>query len=271
MSIDIPEFREEPIDRQELAPTPLLPPAIEDLQSYFFNQQSPLQSPRVAPLPDTPVSHSGSPFVTSAEAGYPTPPLSAKGSIASIGVIRSSTAFHTALDGRFVPCEEPDAWAVTLGHNNFHISPEPYIPESCDLDSRHRLLEDWQSARREYIRHAAHVCEHHGPTSRIYELTEEKWTDIDSKWRANFECVNAAAEINGEDYALQPLPDMHALSKLPSPSLVDPQAPDKFPTVDDADIVGPMIQYERVQHKPAKRGFLKIFTDPAWILQGYRK
>ena len=34
------------------------------------------------------------------------------------------------------------------------------------------------------------VEEHSGPTSQIYQLTQEKWTEIDAEWKANVnECV----------------------------------------------------------------------------------
>ena len=142
--------------------------------------------------------------------------------------------------------------------------PEPYIPEICDRKSCNRLLDDWETARIEYMRQAARVSEHYGPTSRTYTLTEQKWSEIDIEWRNNLEEANAEAEARGEEPALQSLATTKPLGKMPS--LTDPQQPDKFPA-NDGDIVGPMVQYSKIERRPSRKAaFLRIFTDPASLL-----
>lgn len=158
---------------------------------------------------------------------------------------------------------ETDPWAIKLGHANFHIKPEPYLPEVCDAQSCKQLLDDWETARVEYMRQAVHISEHYGVTSQTYKLTEQKWAEIDAVWRANHEIANAEAQVSADNTFYQPLAETQAVSKMPS--LEDPKQPSKFPKVEEADIVGPMVQYAKIQHRrtPSKKpSFLKIFTDP---------
>lgn len=174
--------------------------------------------------------------------------------------------------------EESDPWALKLGHANFHISPEPYMPDVFDYRACNRLREDWQAARQEYMLQAARIGEHYGPTSHTYKLTEQKWTEIDGQWRAYHERVNAVARPGPDDKAGEDRPEMHSrrvqplaettpLSKIPT--LNDPQRSGKFPAIEDKDIVGPMVQYAKfgAQRRPSKKTtFLKLFTDPASLL-----
>ena len=164
--------------------------------------------------------------------------------------------------------EETDPWAIKLGHANFHILPQPYFPEICDQKSCNRLLEDWETARVEYMRQAAHVSEHYGPTSQTYKHTQQKWAEIDIRWRNNLEQANAMAQASGEEPTLQSLAETEPLSKLPS--FNDPRQSAKFPTVEDAEIVGPMVRYAKIPQRPSskKASFLKLFTDPASLLGG---
>lgn len=162
---------------------------------------------------------------------------------------------------------EADYWAIKLGHANFHIKPEPYLPDVSNMQTCKRLLDDWESARVEYMRVTSRVSEHYGPTSQTYKLTEQKWAEIDDQWRSNLEQANAEAEANGEVTTFQTLAETQPLSKMPS--LNDPQRPSKFPAVAEADIVGPMVQYAKVQRRPAKKPtLLKLFTDPSSLLGG---
>ncbi|WPH01076.1 Hypothetical protein R9X50_00391100 [Acrodontium crateriforme] len=267
LEISIPEREslEEPIDRQELASTPLLPPMMLNHLSHSSEElQSPLQSPSIADhsMACTPIS---TPVLPSCL----TPPLSAKPSTASINQIRSN---HTAMLSTDISplsiSDEYDPWAIKLGHANFHIYPEPYYPEVCNQQTCMRLRDDWEDATREYMRQAVRVGEHYGPTSHTYKLTEQKWGEIDAQWRANHERANAEAQASGDATATtsQALPETQPLSKMPS--LNDPQKPAKFPRIDDADIVGPMVQYAtKVPRQPSKRSvFLRIFTDPSSLL-----
>lgn len=156
---------------------------------------------------------------------------------------------------------------MKLGHANFHITPEPYYPLICDLYGCKRLLDDWESARAEFMRQAARISEHYGPTSQIYKFTEQKWSEIDALWRAYHERANTEAGVSADTTLYQPLAETQALSKIPS--LNDPQQPSKFLQVSDADIVGPMVKYTKIQQQPTRKGaFLKLFTDPASLLGG---
>lgn len=161
--------------------------------------------------------------------------------------------------------EEIDPWAHKLGHANFHIEPQPYMPEISTLQTCNRLLDDWESARIEFMKQAARISEHYGPTSQTYKFTEQKWAQIDAQWRAYHKQANAEAEASGEATHFQTLAETQLVSRLPS--LNDPQQPAKFPKIEDADIVGPMVQYAKIHRLPSKRqNFLRIFTDPTSLL-----
>lgn len=270
MKVMIPAPTEDPIDRQELASTPLLPPMMAEHLSRSMEElqmQSPLQSPKVAE-PGVTSSLMGTPTMTPTQGGMPTPPLSSKPSVSSFQVARSALALHPSSE---IPpmaiSEETDEWAIKLGHANFHIQPEPYLPEDCDLQACKRLLDDWEAARMEYMRQAARISEHYGPTSQTYKFTEQKWAEIDSQWRSYHEKANAEAGASTDDTYYQPLAETQPLSKMPS--LNDPQQPSKFLNIEEADIVGPMVKYAKIQRRPSRRpAFLKLFTDPASLLGG---
>lgn len=262
MDISIPEAQEDSSERQELATTPLLPPM---MASYFTDSQEALQSPLTSPTvasPSVVASMVNTPVSSPIAHGFPTPPLSTKASTASLNM-RSS---HTLPPASEIPpltiAEETDHWAIKLGHANFNIYPEPYLPEVCNAQQCRQLRDDWELARVEYMRQAARVSENYGVTSHIYKLTEQKWAEIDGIWRANHELAVAEAQASGEDTVFQPLAETKTLKKMPS--LQDPKQPSKFPAIEEADIVGPMVQYAKIQHRrqPSKKSsFLKIFTD----------
>lgn len=260
---------EEPIDRKALASTPLLPtPMIERRGSDNDEIQSPLQSPTVA---DSPVfcfagtSSASTPVLGS----HSSPPLSTKPSIASFGGLQSSQVLSSPEKSSAAVSSLEDKWAARLGHANFVVYPTPYMPAYCDATSCKHLVEEWEEARKQYINQAARTSEHYGQTSQIYKLTEKKWTEIDALWRANHEAaVEQAKKLEkprGEspheverDY--QPLAEPAPLSKLPS--LNDPDNTGKFPKLDEADIVGPMVQYAQITTQASKRtAVLKFFKD----------
>lgn len=229
----------ESIDRDALVSTPLLPPMMaDDAMGGNEDLQSPLQSPSVADqgqlssIVNTPI---GTPKHHS---GMPTPPLSARPSYASM---------HQSRPGYMVPSSEippimiagpNDEWADKLGHANFTIHPEPYLPQTYDEDSRRHLFEDWETARRNYTRHQVRTGEHYGVTSKTYMLTEMKWSGIDASWKRNYDAfVAKGGEMAGAtapEAASEPAP----LAKMPS--ITDPRSEGKFPKLGDEDIVGPM-------------------------------
>lgn len=254
----VQESEQDPIERQELSATPLLPPVLAELRSQEEDgPQSPLQSPSIA-SPSATESTFSSPVTSPVTQSIRSPPLSAKPSFASIGTGLSKYAAHSSPD---VPhlrmSEEIDEWAIKLGHANFHIVPEPYIPMTCDSQSCNRLLGDWKAAQVEYLRQAARISEHYGPTSRTYKLACQKWEEIEAQWQLYFSEAHRKAEASGETLNLEPLQEAQSFT-----------IPDKFPNIDDADIVGPMVQYAKVQQSPPKKStLLRLFTDPASILR----
>ncbi|KAK5164998.1 hypothetical protein LTR04_001561 [Oleoguttula sp. CCFEE 6159] len=248
---------EEPIDRKALASTPLLPPTMTDLisgQEQFI--QSPLQSPTIADpnatfsLVNTPVGTPHFPAVT-------TPPLSSK---------PSTSSFHMHQSGNLMPSSEipslminkpNDPWAIKLGHANFTIAPEPYLPSTWDEDARGRLLSDWEQARFNFSKHSVRTSEHYGPTSVTFKLTEEKWAEINAQWKANFDVVSHAVVGNSHNL-IREGPVEPALIRLPS--LNDPKSEGKFPKLGDEDIVGPMVQIaSQIQSRPSKRATIRRF------------
>lgn len=200
--------------------------------------------------------------------GMPSPPLSSHPSIASLHGNRSGHALHPTSETPSVAiAEESDPWAEKLGHANFHIRPEPYCPEVFTIQTCNQLLNDWETARKDYMRQAKHIGENYGPTSQICKYTEEKWREIDARWRAHHERAMKGAAASGEVELYQrTLAETPALSKMPS--LNDPENPGKFPKIEDEDIVGPMVKFTTgVQRFPSKRpAFLKLLTDPASLL-----
>ena len=263
--IDVPgRDVEDPVAERELASTPLLPPMMESNGGVQRNKvHSPLQSPTIADAGDGTFAHT---LKSTPNLPYiPTPPLSTKASIASFHRSGSDPS-GLALDIPPMPLsDDNDPWAARLGHANFHITPEPYFPDHCNAKSCKQLLDDWEAARMDYMRQAAPISEHYGPTSRTFKLTERKWAEIDAVWRANHELATARTSGPSESPVYHPLAETAPLPKMPT--LNDPEQPSKFPKIDDSDIVGPMVQYARVQRQPSRKpSFLRLFTDPASLL-----
>lgn len=229
--------------------------------------QSPLPSPTVAQwnLSDSVLEQRSS---LAQSPGMPTPPLSTKNSIASIP--RRRSGHPTAEIPPLSISGDYDPWADKLGHANFHIQPEPYTPEVCDSQSCRKLLDDWESARRQYMRQAAGISQNYGPTSQTYHFAQEKWTQIDARWRSIHEWANAEAEASGDSPLFQSLAHTQAVPEMPTLDVNDPQS--KFPAMREDEMVGPMVQYAKPQRRPSKRpNLLRIFTDPGSVLSGFRR
>merc|ERR1712093_94392 len=157
-----------------------------------ISMQSPLQSPSVAEAHD-PFSGSVTPIdaiATPQLPGMPSPPLSTKPSISSFHRSTVSRPGHLVPSSEIPPiviADPNDEWANKLGHANFTIYPEPYIPESFDLEACRQLRANWDLARCNYTKHLVRTGEHYGVTSKTYKLTEQKWAAIDAAWRNNNE------------------------------------------------------------------------------------
>ncbi|KAH7009174.1 hypothetical protein B0J12DRAFT_752219 [Macrophomina phaseolina] len=197
----------EPIDREALASTPLLPPLIVDKRPPESTWQSPLQSP---PVVDSCAAFAaissalGIPVASSVQ----TPTSSIRRSLASF---RYSGPNHVLLYSDIPPMTDYDdkhnKWSINLGHANFTISPEPYVPEVCDAAACRELFARWEQARRNYTKHQVRTREHFGVTSETYKLTEQKWSEIDAQWKR---CHDMAVAHAAEAIRTWPCADLAA-------------------------------------------------------------
>lgn len=272
--IDIEKANRSSGEHEEgFATTPLLPPLMMDASANTkqVQLQSPLQSPSVAEAND-PFSGSVTPIdgiTTPQIPGMPSPPLSNKPSISS---------FHRVnRPGHLVPSSEippiviadlNDEWADKLGHANFNIYPEPYVPETFDLEACRQLRSNWDLARCNYTKHLVRTGEHYGVTSKTYKLTEAKWASVDATWRRNNELTITKTVESGPDAfatlkhtTLGDASNNNIMTKIPS--LNDPRSGGKFPQLGDEDIVGPMVQVAaQLQRTPTKKAKLfKFFAE----------
>lgn len=239
--IDQSEPRQEHEEDQRQATTPLLPPTMLNLRRTDSPIQSPLQSPSIAP---TNYCHTGTISYDGQNFSHlPSPPLSNQPSLASIPRGRSLTATHDIPTLQQLS-ERLDPWTIKLGHADFSIHPEPYRPESFDLDSFREFRENWAQARKQYTQHLARTIENYGETSKVYKLTEEKWSAIDQEWKKYDNQVSAALSPQ-----LQRLSDGPATPDSPSSLLERPvtrvtvphmDKSGKFPEIGDTDIIGPL-------------------------------
>lgn len=251
---------EEPIDREMLASTPLLPPMVTALlQTDDGPLQSPLQSPTVAESSGH-FSMVSSPTHTPQLRAIPSPPLSTKPSIASFHRTRTGTLPPSDVPPLFIT-DPNDEWSIKLGHANFTIFPKPYLPGHFNADTYHRLVADWEEARINYFKHQHRTLEHYGPNSKTFKLTEQKWAEIDAQWRRNKDWT-AAEAAKTSDEALQPTPAEPATT-LPMPLVHDIKGDGKFPMLGDEGIVGPMKQEApRMQLVPVRRNvFVKLIDN----------
>ena len=255
-------------DLDAKASTPLLPPIMAQFPCHVPDVpfQSPLQSPTVAQSPTFGDHDSivNSPVQGSYLPGLPSPPLSTKPSVSSFHRQRGLSQISPSSDiPSMLLSVREDEWSNQLGHANFTIQPEPYLPDRFNVDACKRLRSDWDLARCNYMKHLMRTGEHYGATSKIYRLTEEKWAGIDTLWKRNSELVLCRTANNGFEAELslshssvaEPTP----LMKLPS--LNGPRSEGKFPKLGDEDIVGPMEQIasQLQQRRPSRKaGFLKF-------------
>ncbi len=260
-------------DPDNLATTPLLPPLMVAFPPLVADVpvQSPLQSPTVADARSS-FLMGNSPTDNSPVAGLPSPPLSSRPSVSSFQrqkVVQPtpSSELHPMVVGG-----PTDEWTNKLGHANFIIYPQPYVPDVVDSEACHQMRADWDTARCNYMKHLVRTGEHYGVTSKIYKLTEEKWADVDLQWKRNSELLVAkAGEGDGpaltvSQSSIEPAP----LVKMPS--LNDPRSDGKFPKLGDEDIVGPMVQIaSQFQRRPSRKAaFFKFLRGvlPTGVISG---
>lgn len=255
-------------DDTQQATTPLLPPFMGDESTSVIASrvQSPLQSPSVADVSETAQYGVASLPGLTGVTGVPSPPLSSKPSVASISRPRASTVRTVSGDAPpFMLSDPNDEWANKLGHANFTIQPEPYVPATCDIDSFHQLRADWDIARCNFAKHLVRTGEHYGVTSNIYKLTGEKWEAINREWKIQHEAMlNQLGSIDGVALTLTQA-NMNPCEQVRIPRLHDNA---KFPEMGDEDIVGPMTVAPATEiagfcrtRSVKKRNFFKFFQD----------
>ncbi|KAI9923654.1 hypothetical protein ASPWEDRAFT_170240 [Aspergillus wentii DTO 134E9] len=238
------------------ATTPLLPPFMGDgpMSVVASRVHSPLQSPSVAD-----VSDDGYPPDSRWMA--PSPPLSSKPSVASFNRPRASTVRTVSVEPPpFLLSDPNDEWANKLGHANFNIQPEPYVPEVYDLESFRQLRADWDMAQCNFAKHLVRTGEHYGVTSNIYKFTEEKWESINREWRHHHEAMVSELEANQGPVLSLTKSNLDPCEQIKIPRIHD----EKFPELGDGEIVGPMKIAPATglcRRQSLKRNFLKFFQD----------
>ncbi|CAG8925259.1 unnamed protein product [Penicillium salamii] len=240
-------------DSEAQATTPLLPPFMgDDPTSVVASRvQSPLQSPSVADVSENHYNVTSDPRFMGI---LPSPPLSSKPSIASFNRPRASTVRTVSGDVTpFVLSDPNDEWANKLGHANFTITPEPYMPVVYDMDHFQQLRADWDIARCNFAKHLVRTGEHYGVTSYIYKLTVEKWESINAEWQKQYDSL--LNQLGGDGVALT-LTQSHPC-QVRVPRLHE----DKFPEMGDEDIVGPMTVAGCRAKSEKKRNFFRFFQD----------
>jgi hypothetical protein len=263
---DIPRpVESEPVDRKTFASTPLLPPMMASQVAEEEETQSPLQSPSTAD-PDKTLSmvSIASPVSTPQLRGFSglsLPSLSTKPSISSFHRMRTSTMTSTMPSPSItdVPplfiADPMDEWSIKLGHANFTISPEPYVPEVFNFQTCRQLFADWELARANYFRHKHRTIEHYGGNSKTFKLTEQKWAEIDAQWRRNKEYTTSQAGYRSTDSI--PITPTEPATLTMVPTLNDPRCPGKFPKLGDQDIVGQMVQVAPLPQQGKIISFIK--------------
>ena len=275
------EEEDEDIDHLPKPTTPLLPPIMTQLPSDIREvpYQSPLQSPSVAD-PEA-CSVLNSPLPTPRIAGLPSPPLSSKPSRSSFHPQRGLGPISPSADiPAMMISETDDQWADQLGHANFTIQPEPYLAQDTTLMACKQLRTDWECARANYAKHLSCTGEHYGSTSKIYRLTEEKWSEVDATWKRNVEISfsripaltawsNESAVSNAPAKADPASENYTPLAKVPSPDVIltspmsdckfPPLGEGKFPALGDEGIVGPMevVAPQEPHRRKRKLGFFR--------------
>ena len=201
----------------------------------------------------------------------PSPRLSTKPSNSSFHRNNNNRPGHLIPSSEIPPiliADANDEWANKLGHANFTVYPEPYMPECFDVEACRQLRANWDLARCNYTKHLVRTGEHYGVTSKTYKLTEEKWAAVDATWRKNNDTtINNTVESGSDAFAtlkhttLGDGGNNNIMTKIPS--LNDPRSGGKFPQLGDEDIVGPMVQVAaQLQRSPSKKAkIFKFFAE----------
>ncbi|EEH08855.1 conserved hypothetical protein [Histoplasma capsulatum G186AR] len=232
--IDVDMANRQSMEREPNATTPLLPPLMVNLPNGddISPAQSPLQSPSVADRANRNTIDPSRPTC------LPSPPLSKQPSVSSMnGQLAGAKCPAPYLSPVAMP-DTDDEWSDKLGHANFTIRPEPYLPAARTVEAFDEHWNNWELARYNYAKHLTRISEHYGATSNIYRLTEEKWDSVEARWRENHnQLVTSLEDGKGNPVSLLHKPDIHPVEAIKIPHLDDKS---KFPDRGDEDIVGPM-------------------------------
>lgn len=241
--------------------TPLLPPVMKDLP-HLDNEatiNSPLQSPSVANDGLDSLSGRTSTGAQTTPETLPSSFASAHPSLSSISRQIALARTHAPESAPIIMSDSNDVWSSKLGHANFTIQPEPYLPEVSSLETFEEHRTNWELARCNYAKHLVRTGEHYGITSSIYKLTQEKWESVNKQWKRNHDHLIAHLQDScGNHLSLDPSDVTHPDEDIKIPGLHDKG---KFPDLGDEDIVGPMLVEQRPasEDRPiSKRGFLKF-------------
>ena len=156
-----------------------------------------------------------------------------------------------------------DKWATLLGHQDFTILPEPYVPRVHNSHSVKLLVECWQRARDNYAKHRVRTAESFSVTSRYFLMAEMKWTEVEAEWRTNYELVKSRAKAISQELVPHALPRPE--SCIYQPSLGYQTSQGKFPNRGDEDIVGPMLQYTRSSEMTSRKGAFGTKMMLRWL------
>lgn len=116
---------------------------------------------------------------------------------------KTFTRIGSKLDDSWTRTEED--WAQELGQANFTITPSPYLPYCKTLSTADKFWSDLQQAKDSFERYQAEVHENYGATSRVYQLTREKWSEVDKQWikYANQVTLETGTTLNGSGQSVE--------------------------------------------------------------------
>jgi hypothetical protein len=173
---------------------------------------------------------------------------------------------RTTISGEGAPplvlTEGDDEWSAKLGHANFTIQPESYIPETSDAMAFRKFRDDWDLARTNYAKHLVRTGEHYGETSMIYHFTKQKWECIEQEWKTNLEFIVTNDDKFGAILGLTKS-NISPAEDMKIPRIHDNK---KFPELGDQDIVGPMSVGPAIHSvirckSPRRRNVFRFFQD----------
>ncbi|CAD6505888.1 BgTH12-06820 [Blumeria graminis f. sp. triticale] len=245
--------------RAEATSTPLLPPLMNDAPANFITHTTQLSLQHAPPH--------GLRKKTGNKIGCEKATIQAPSSQAvkkSLSEPSLEQISHSPGSFRIKIEDLNDEWANKLGHANFTILPEPYIPPTFDINACRKLRKDWDHARFNYTKHLLRTGEHYGITSQIYQLTEEKWNATDKIWQRYHEITveNMIENGSGAFKSTSTCPwDEEEHSTNTSPNNLSRHG-NKYSLLGDQNIIGPMVQAAATLRRtpPTKTRLLNYIT-----------